>query len=79
MAASPYTLAEAKEMLKVWKDCEMALASGQAKEYQIGTRSFTSVDLPDIVARVNYFANKVDQLSGNSRTTRVTRIVPRDL
>lgn len=79
MAASPYTLEEAKEMLKIWKDCELALASGQAKEYQIGTRSFTSVDLPDIVARVNYFANKIEQLSGKSRTSRVTRIVPRDL
>lgn len=79
MAASPYTLAEAKEMLKIWKDCELALASGQAKEYHIGTRSFTSVDLPDIVARVRYFANEIDKMSGNSRTTRVTRIVPRDL
>ena len=79
MAASPYTLEEATKMLQVWKDCELALATGQAKEYHIGTRSFTSVDLPDIVARVNYFANKVEQLKGNSRSTRVTRVVPRDL
>ena len=77
--ATAYTLTEAKEMLESWKACEKALASGQAKEYRVGTREFTSVDLPDIAARINYFANVVESLSGNVRTTRVTRVVPRDL
>lgn len=74
-----YTLTEAREMLEQWKACEKALASGQAKEYRIGTREFTSVDLKDIAARILYFTNVVESLSGTVRTSRVTRIVPRDL
>lgn len=74
-----YTLAEAREMLTLWKECEKALASGQAKEYRVGTREFTAVDLPDIAARINYFGNVVEALSGSVRTKRVLRVVPRDL
>lgn len=74
-----YTLAEAREMLALWKECEKALASGQAKEYRVGTREFTAVDLPDIAARINYFGNVVEALSGAVRTSRVVRVVPRDL
>ena len=74
-----YTLAEAREMLTLWKECEKALASGQAKEYRVGTREFTAVDLPDIAARINYFGNVVEALSGNVRTKRVVRVVPRDM
>lgn len=74
-----YTLAEAREMLALWKECEKALASGQAKEYRVGTREFTAVDLPDIAARINYFGNVVEALSGSVRTKRVLRVVPRDL
>lgn len=74
-----YSLKEAQEMLSLWKECEFTLASGQAKEYRIGTREFTAVDLPDIAARINYFGNVVEALSGKARTTRVTRVVPRDL
>lgn len=74
-----YTLGEAVEMLEMWKACEKALASGQAKAYRIGTREFTSIDLPDIAARINYFANVVESLQGKVRTKRVARVVPRDL
>lgn len=74
-----YTLEEAKEMLALWKDCEKQLASGQARHYKIGTREFTAIDLPDISARINYFGNVVEALSGTVRTKRVVRIVPRDL
>jgi hypothetical protein len=77
--STAYTLTEAKEMLATWKACELALASGQAKEYRIGSREFTSIDLPDIANRINYFSNVVESLSGTVRTSRVTRIVPRDL
>lgn len=66
-------------MLALWKDCEKALASGQAKEYKVGTREFTSVDLPDIASRIKYFGNVVESLSGTARTSRVVRVVPRDL
>lgn len=76
---SAYTLSEAKEYLQLWKDCERALASGQAKSYKVGTREFTSVDLADIASRITYFSGLVEALSGSVRTTRVARIVPRDL
>ena len=75
-----YTLTEAKEMLTRWKDCEMQLASGQAKHYRIGSREFTSVDLPEIAKRITYFSNVVDALTnGTARKARVVRVVPRDL
>ncbi len=77
--ASGYTLKEAKEMLKVWKDAERALASGQAKRYRIGSREFESVDLPHIAARIKYFSDLVEALSGEARTMRVARFIPRDL
>jgi len=76
---SAYTLEEARKMLKAWKDCEEALASGQAKRYRVGTREFEAIDLDEIAARIRYFAGLVDSLSGNTRNTRVVRVVPRDL
>lgn len=74
-----YSITEAREMLALWKDCERVLASGQAKEYRIGTREFRAVDLPDIAERIRYFSNVIESLSGTTRTSRVTRVVPRDL
>lgn len=78
-ASTAYTLAEAREMLGLWKACEKSLADGTVKAYRVGTREFTSIDLPDIAARVNHFSNMVEALSGTVRTTRVVRVVPRDL
>lgn len=78
-AVSAYTLAEAREMLTMWKECEKALASGQAKRYRIGSREFEAVDLPEVASRITYFGNLVEALSGNVRTKRVVRVVPRDL
>lgn len=74
-----YTLAEAQQMLAIWKECERQLASGQAKEYKIGTREYRAIDLPDITKRITYFSNLVAQLSGSAKSTRVHRVVPRDL
>ena len=73
------TLAYAQEMLDLWQECERALASGQAKSYKIGTREYTSLDMREIVSRINYWQNQVNVLSGQARTTRVVRVVPRDL
>lgn len=74
-----YTLVEAREMLSLWKACEKALAEGQAKEYRVGTREYTALDLPEIAKRIEYFSNLIESLSGETRTTKVVRIVPRDL
>ena len=78
-AISAYTLAEAQEMLALWKSCEKALASGQVTSYRVGSRECTLVDMEDIRAAINYFGNLVEALSGSVRTQRVTRVVPRDL
>ncbi len=74
-----HTLAEAMEMLTLWKECEKQLASGQAKEYKIGSREYRAIDLPDIRSRINYYTNLVAQLSGAAKSSRVRRVVPRDL
>ena len=78
-ATSAYTLAEAREQLQLWKDCEKALASGQAKAYRIGTREYTAFDLAEIAKRIEYFANVIEALSGTVRTSRVVSVVLRDL
>lgn len=76
---SAYTLAEAREQLELWKECERSLADGQAKSYRIGSREFTAFDLTEVAKRIEYFANLVNALSGRVRTSRVVRVVPRDL
>lgn len=76
---SAYTLAEAREQLELWKECERSLADGQAKSYRIGSREFTAFDLNEVAKRIEYFANLVNALSGRVRTSRVVRVVPRDL
>lgn len=77
--ASAYTRDEAQEMLRLWKDCEKALASGQAKAYRVGTREFTAFDLSEVRRMITYFSDVMEALSGTVRTTRVARVVPRDL
>lgn len=76
---SAYSLAEAREMLELWKSAEKALASGQVKSYKIGTRECTLIDMEEIRAAILYFSNLIEALSGGVRTKRVTRVVPRDL
>ena len=77
--STTYTLEEAREMLGLWKACEKALASGQAKAYKVGSREFTAFDLEEVRHMITYFGNAIEALSKQARTTRVTRVVPRDL
>ncbi len=74
-----YTYEEARTMLDLWKACETALATGQAKAYKVGTREYTALDLDEISRRVTFWSNVLDAKSGAARTSRVTRVVPRDL
>lgn len=74
-----WTYEEAREMLSAWKECEKAIASGQAKAYKVGTREYTALDLDEIRRSIQYWSNAVEALSGQCRTSRVTRVVPRDL
>ena len=78
-ATSAYTLAEAKEMLELYKTALKDLLSGQAQSYRIGTREFTALDSEELTKGIVKFSNLVEALSGNVRTKRVTRVVPRDL
>ena len=78
-AISAYTLAEAQGMLALCKEALRALITGQAKSYKVGTREFTALDADDLMDMIVYFSNLVEALSGQVRTRRVTRIVPRDL
>lgn len=77
--ATAYTLTEARTMLSLVKEAHKELITGQAKSYRIGTREYTALDLDDLMRQIEYFSNVVEALSGNVRTKRVARIVPRDL
>lgn len=74
-----YTLTEAREMLGMWKECEKAIASGQAKSYRVGTREYTALDLDEISKRIEYFSNAVEALQKKSRNHNVKIVTPRDL
>lgn len=78
-AVNAYTLQEAKDMLELCKTALYELISGQAKSYRIGTREFTALDVDELQGQIVYFSNLVEALSGNVRTKRVARVVPRDL
>lgn len=74
-----YTLEEAREMLALWKAAERALASGQVKEYTIGTRTLKMIDMKEIEAQIVKYANIVSAYENDKRTSRTVRVVYRDL
>lgn len=76
---SAYTLTEARSLLALYKEAEISLVGGQAKSYKIGTREFTSLDLPVIQQRIRELAKTIEGLQGNMRTKRAVMVVPRDL
>ena len=78
-ALNAYTLEEARSMLTLCKEALKALITGQAKHYRVGTREYTALDADELMDQIVYFSNLVEALSGNVRTKRVTRVVPRDL
>lgn len=78
-AISAFTLAEAREMLTLYKEALKELLTGQAKHYRIGTREFTALDAEELQEGIEFFSNLIEALSGQVRTSRVVRVVPRDL
>lgn len=76
---SPYTLTEARNLLALYKEAEIALVDGQAKSYKIGTREFTSLDVAWLQQRIRELAKTIEGLEGNVRTKRAVMVVPRDL
>ena len=55
------TLETAQRMLDVWVAAEESVSHGQS--YQIGNRSLTKADLTQIGKRIEYWSNKVTELS----------------
>lgn len=74
-----WTLTEAREMLTLWKDAARALASGQVKEYIIGSRRLTYIDLDDIYKQIAYFSEVIAALDGSKNTKSVRTVIPRDI
>lgn len=74
-----WTLSEAKEMLTLWKNAAKALASGQVKEYMIGSRRLTYIDLEDIYKQISYFSDVISALDGSKNTKSVRTVIPRDI
>lgn len=77
--ATAWTLEEARAMVEEIKKAIKSIVGGTAKSYKIGSREYTSLDLDELERRLNYFSNIVEALEGNVRTSRVARVVPRDL
>lgn len=75
----PYTITEARDNLRILKEAERAIIEGQAKSYRIGSREYTAFDLEEIRKRIEYFSEMIAAQSGEARSSRVVRIVPRDL
>ena len=74
-----YTHEEAKTYLKMYKDALTALVDGQAKEYTIGSRSVTLLDLDDIERMIDKFAAICEKYESNSRPARNVAVVFRDM
>ena len=74
-----YTLDEARQMLADWKACAQEFVSGQVMKYRIGTREIEVISWQQIKDGIEFFSNLVEVLEGQVRTTRVVRVVPRDL
>lgn len=77
--ANIWTLQEARETLTLWKTAYKNLAAGQVKEYQIGSRKLTYLDLEEIEKQINKFAEILAVLEGRRNTKNVRTVVPRDM
>ena len=67
-----------RQKLNTWLAAEESVATGQS--YQIGNRSLTYADLTQIGKRIDYWSNKVTELSQQRKgRNRMGHFVPRDL
>lgn len=73
-----WTLEKARQMLDMWIEAEMAVATSQS--YTIGSRSLTRANLAEIRKAIDFWSNEVAALEkGNTNGRRVVRVIPRDL
>lgn len=73
-----YSYEETCRYLENYKAALTALVDGQAKEYQIGTRRVTLLDVGDIEAMIDKFAGIKEKYETNVRPTRSVAVVFRD-
>lgn len=73
-----YTYEETCTYLTMYKEALTALVDGQAKEYTIGSRSVTLLDIDDIEAMIDKFASIKEKYETNTRPPRSVAVVPRD-
>ena len=72
------TLETAQSQLNAWLEAERKVAHGQS--YQIGNRMLTYADVTQIGKRIEYWSNKVEELSRKKAgRNRMYHFVPRDL
>lgn len=74
-----YSHEDAKRYLAMYKEALTALVDGQAKEYTIGSRSVTLLDLDDIERMIDKFAAICEKYETNSRPARNVAVVFRDM
>jgi hypothetical protein len=70
---SGITLTQAQQQLSLWLEADAKTARGQS--YTIDGRSMTRADANAITAKINYWQDMVNRLSGNQRRG-VSRVVP---
>lgn len=73
-----YSYDEARTYLAQYKAALTALVDGQAKEYTIGSRSVTLLDLDDIERMIDKFAGICERYESNTRPPRSVAVVFRD-
>lgn len=74
-----YTYEEVTTYLTQYKAAQMALVNGQVKEYTIGSRSVTMMDLEEITKMIDYFSGIKEKYENNSRPARSVAVVFRDV
>lgn len=74
-----YSYEEVCTYLTEYKAALTALVSGQVKEYTIGSRSVTMMDLKDIEAMIDKFAAIKEKYENSSRPPRNVAVVFRDM
>lgn len=67
-----YTLAEAREMLALYKQCEKDILSGQVRSYKIGSREAEMLTLAEVRAGIREMEQEIAAHEGGSRKRRTT-------
>ncbi len=69
-----WTLTEANDFLKIWLDCEKAVAQNQS--YEINGKVFRKADVGEVRNQVKFWKIEVEKLEESQRTGKATRRGP---